>query len=89
MLSVTVYSTGPTCMRCRLTYRKLDDTGIPYRIIDITDPANTAAREYVTEDLGYTEAPVVTVDGEPQHHWASFRPDLIDHLATNARAATA
>lgn len=81
MIGVTVYSTGPACMRCRLTCRCLTDAGIPFTVIDITDSRNEAARDYLTEDLGYSEAPVVVVDGDPQHHWSGFRPDLIDRLA--------
>jgi glutaredoxin-like protein NrdH len=82
MTSVTVYSTGAACMRCTLTCRCLSAAGIPFTVIDLTDECNAAHREFVTEDLGYTEAPVVMVDSEPEHHWSGFRPDLIDRLAT-------
>ena len=82
MLSVTVYSTGSSCQRCRLTIRKLEEARIRFTVIDVTDADNTAAREFITEDLGYSEAPVVIVDNEPQHHWSGFRPDLIDRLAS-------
>ncbi|NYE18111.1 glutaredoxin family protein [Microbacterium immunditiarum] len=80
MVTVTVYSTGPGCVRCRLTLRKLDETGIPYRVVDLSEDSNAPAHEYLTVDLGYSEAPVVIVDGEPDHHWCGFRPDLIDRL---------
>ncbi|WP_103663358.1 glutaredoxin family protein [Microbacterium sp. CJ77] len=82
MVSVTVYTTGPACVQCRLTSRRLDEAGIRYTEIDLTLDANAAARHYVTEDLGYSQAPVVVVDGEPEHHWFGFRPDRIDHLAS-------
>lgn len=82
MLSVTVYSTGSSCQRCRLTICKLEETGIRFTVIVVTDANNLAAREFITEDLGYSEAPVVIVDNEPQHHWSGFRPDLIDRLAS-------
>ena len=81
MLSVTVYSTGSSCQRCRLTIRKLEEARIRFTVIDVTDADNLAAREFITEDLGYSEAPVVIVDDEPQHHWSGFRPDLIGRLA--------
>jgi glutaredoxin-like protein NrdH len=83
--TVTVYSTGPSCQRCRLTIRKLEACGIRFTVIDVTDAAHAAAREFITDDLGYTEAPVVVVDGEPEHHWSGFRPDLIDRLARAER----
>lgn len=78
--AVTVYSTGPSCQRCRLTCLRLDAVGIPYRIVEIAEDANAAAREYITAELGYTEAPVVIVNDDDQHHWSGFRPDLIDQL---------
>jgi len=95
MISVTVYSTGPRCMRCGLTCRRLDEAGIPFTVIDLTRQENASQREFVTDELGYTEAPVVVVDDEPENHWSGFRPDLIDRLAahiaapaTNARVTT-
>ena len=80
-ISVTVYSTGATCMRCALTCRCLSAAGIRFTVIDITEEVNVDVREFLTDDLGYSEAPVVVVDDEPEHHWSGFRPDLIDHLA--------
>lgn len=80
-LSVTVYSTGPACQRCRLTCDCLRRAGIGFRLIDITREENRNARIYLTEDLGYAEAPVVIVEDEPEHHWSGFRPDLISRLA--------
>lgn len=82
MTTVTVYSTGDTCVQCRATCRRLDDAGIRYTLIDLTTPHSEGAREWVTEDLGYSSAPVVIVDDEPEHHWSGFRPDLIDQLVT-------
>jgi len=76
--SLTVYSTGPACMRCTLTCRCLDRLGLSYDVVDLRE--NAAAREYVTDDLGYSEAPVVVVNGDDHHHWSGFRPDLIEQL---------
>lgn len=50
-------------MRCRLTCRYLDDNGVDFTVVDLRADAHAAARDYVTEDLGYSEAPVVVVDG--------------------------
>lgn len=82
MISVTVYTTGPACVQCWLTRRCLDEAGIRYTEVDLALDVNAAARDYVTEDLGYSQAPVVVVNGEPEHHWSGFRPDRIDHLAS-------
>ena len=83
MISVTVYSTGPGCMRCTLTCRWLTVASIPFTVVDLTAEQNAAQRSFVTDELGYTEAPVVLVDDDPQHHWSGFRPNLIDRLAAH------
>ncbi|WP_341977765.1 glutaredoxin family protein [Microbacterium sp. LWO13-1.2] len=85
MTTVTVYSTGPACIRCTLTCRRLAAVGIGHTVLDITRDNHAAIREFLTEELGYTEAPVVIVDDEPEHHWSGFRPDLIDALAVHVR----
>lgn len=76
---VTVYSAGSTCRQCEWTCVRLSESGIPFRVVQLA--TNDAAREYVTEDLGYSRAPVVVVDGEPEHHWSGFDPIHIDRLA--------
>lgn len=81
MISVTVYSTGPSCQRCRLTCLKLADAGIPFSVVYVTSGAASQLLVYLTTELRYSEAPVVVVDDEPEHHWAGFRPDLIERLA--------
>ena len=82
MKQITVYTTGESCQRCRMTMRRLDERGIPYRVIDVTDPAQAPAREHVIGHLGYTEAPVMTVGPGERQHWSGYRPDLIDTLTT-------
>ena len=74
--TVTVYS-KPNCVQCTGTYRFLDKAGIQYKVVDLTE--TPAALEYVSEELGYSQAPVVVVDDH--NHWAGFRPDLITTLA--------
>ncbi len=89
MVSVHLYSTGPQCGACQQTRQILDRAGIGYVETNLRDHPDALA--YVTDDLGYTEAPVVIVDGDPQNHWSGFRPDLIRSLAHHAatRAAPA
>jgi len=74
--TVTVY-TKPICGQCIGTKRHLTAKGIHYEEVDVT--TNPAALEYVTEELGYSAAPIVVVDDH--NHWAGYRPDLIDKLA--------
>ncbi len=73
---VTVFS-KPACVQCTMTYKALDKAGVTYTVVDVTE--NTAALEYVTEDLGYSAAPIVVVD--EHNHWSGFRPDRIAALA--------
>ncbi len=84
MISVTIYTTGPQCAQCMLTKKVLAASGISYTDVDLRDADNVAARDYVTDDLGYSQAPVVVVDDEPQNHWSGFRDDLIRDLASRS-----
>ncbi|PYF96384.1 glutaredoxin-like protein NrdH [Georgenia satyanarayanai] len=69
-----------------MTCRQLDKAGLTYRVVDVaSDPT---ARSYVTEELGYTEAPVVIVDQDEAHHWSGFRPDRIKAVAARATTNT-
>jgi len=86
MFTVTVYS-KPQCVQCDMTYRQLDRLGIEYVPVNVVE--NVAALEFITEDLGYNQAPVVVVDQDPENHWSGFRPDKLKSLAhTNASIAT-
>lgn len=74
--TVTVYS-KPACVQCNATYRALDGKGISYVVVDVTQVP--AALEYIMEELGYSQAPVVVASDE--NHWSGFRPDKIIELA--------
>lgn len=78
-VTVTVYTSGPSCMACTLTKRHLDRRGIAYTEVQIAeDPGTLDAITY----LGFGTAPVVcaaTADGEQS--WDGYRPDRIDALA--------
>lgn len=80
---MTVYSKPDDCMQCKMTYRALARQGlvegVHYSTIDITDPANADHLAYITEDLGYAQAPVVVIDAT--QHWSGFRPDQIKRSA--------
>ncbi len=73
MSKVTVYS-KPNCPQCTQTKKKLEQKGIAFEVIDISQDKN--ALQQVLE-LGYRQAPVV-VSGEK--HWSGFRPDLLSAL---------
>lgn len=77
-ITVTVYTSGPSCMACVQTKRHLDRRGIAYTEVAIgSDDGITAA----AQELGLSTAPVVcasTADGE--QYWDGYRPDRIDAL---------
>ncbi|WP_043120511.1 glutaredoxin family protein, partial [Sinomonas humi] len=54
--AITVYS-KPACVQCTMTKKALEKKGLAYREVDVTESA--AALEYITEELGYSQAPVV------------------------------
>lgn len=76
MLTITLYS-KPGCFGCRKTAEKFIALGVPFQEVDLS--VTPAALEYVSEDLGYSQAPVVVVDDH--FHWSGLRPDLIDQVA--------
>ena len=73
MSNVTVYS-KPNCPQCTQTKKKLEQKGIAFEVIDISQDKNAAQ---TINDLGYRQVPVV-VSGEK--HWSGFRPDLLGAL---------
>ncbi|REE02269.1 glutaredoxin-like protein NrdH [Citricoccus muralis] len=79
MTTVTVYS-KPACVQCNATYRALENKGIAYETVDLSQDAEALQR---VRALGYMQAPVViTPHGE---HWSGFRPDKIDGLVKGVK----
>ena len=74
MSQITVY-TKPACVACKATFRALNNAGISYDVVDITEDA--VARDYVIS-LGYLQAPVVVIGDT---HFSGFRPDRLNALA--------
>jgi glutaredoxin-like protein NrdH len=70
----TVY-TKPDCPNCDKTKAYLDSKGISYTAVDITEVP--AALAYITEELGYSQAPVVVNNSDDQDHWAGLRRDKL------------
>lgn len=81
MATYTVY-TKPNCPLCVETKGYFDRKGVRFREVDITKVP--AAFEYITEDLGYSQAPVVVNDADGQDHWSGHRMDKLIQAARNA-----
>lgn len=81
-----VVYTKPECRNCDKTKAYFDTKGITYTVIDITE--DTAAYDYVTKELGYSQAPVVrhTKTGE---HWSGLRRDKLVQATMNRTALAA
>ena len=72
---MTVVYSKPACVQCNATYRALDERGIAYSVVNMSEDVDALA---FVKGLGYLQAPVVVSDGE---HWSGYRPDKIDALA--------
>ena len=75
-MTITIY-TKPGCFGCRKTEEKFLEAGmapgVDFQVIDLTKAP--AAIEYVTEDLGYSQAPVIVVS--EHEHWSGLNPERI------------
>lgn len=67
-----VVYTKPGCFPCRKTIQKFTDAGLTPQIVNVAE--HPAALEYVTEELGYSQAPVVvyTADDDSENHWSGL-----------------
>lgn len=93
---ITLYTTGPACMKCRLTLRNMKGKGIVPAEVLLTDPDFTAPADVqplidkLTESKG--SAPIVVVRdeaGQMVEWWNDFRPDKITELADQLAAVPA
>ena len=73
---VKIYSKN-NCTPCLMTKKRFTALGIDFQEINIDE--DSQARDYVANDLGYAQSPVVVVDDNK--HWSGFRVDNINKLA--------
>lgn len=71
MERVKVYTTED-CFKCDITMSKLEEKGVDYEAIMLTDETAAEFREQ-----GFSSAPVVVTENET---WAGLRPDKIREL---------
>ena len=67
---IKVYS-KPNCMQCSFAKKYLDDKGVKYEEIDVINDKEVLA---MLRDKGYTQLPVVDINGE---FHTGFRPDVL------------
>lgn len=76
---LTIYTKPKGCFGCIKTKAKFDEAGVPFQEVDVT--ASEAAFLYVTEELGYSQVPVVVFDKDgTENHWSGLNPDKIDQV---------
>lgn len=80
----TIY-TKPVCSQCDETKAYFDRKGITYQAVDITEVP--VALEYITQELGYFQAPVVVNNADDEDHWAGLRCDKLVQAAMHHKAA--
>ena len=67
---IIVYS-KPNCVRCEMVKRYLTDKGVKFEEIDVFQEAESLA---MLRDEGYSQMPVVSMDGE---FHTGFQPNLL------------
>ncbi|XJS09864.1 glutaredoxin family protein [Aerococcaceae bacterium WGS1372] len=75
---ITVYS-KPNCVQCTFTKKHLEEHGIKYEEIDVTQDEQALAE---LEFHKFKSVPVVRV-GTFDNAWAGFRPDRLDELVNH------
>lgn len=81
-MTITVF-TKPQCQQCEATKRRLNDRGIAFETVDLSENPETLTQLI---HAGYRQAPVVIT---PDAAWSGYRPDLIDALAGTLTTANA
>lgn len=83
-MSVTVFTTGPSCHLCFTTKVHLKRRGIDFEEVRLDQ--NDFLAEKVRE-LGFTTAPVVLVDEDDV--WDGYRSDRLDELVADVKVEAA
>ncbi|BBC43355.1 puative glutaredoxin [Mycobacterium phage Y10] len=86
--AVTVYTTGPQCMKCTLTKRALSKAGIGYKEVRLDQEPETLD-QLRQNGYDFTIAPLVIVEFQPTSSdekpvvisWSDFRREEIENLA--------
>jgi glutaredoxin-like protein NrdH len=71
---MTIVYTKPNCVQCDATKRWLDNRGIEYSTVDITEDQEAFDKVVA---LGFRAAPVVE---SPVGSWSGFDPDKLSQL---------
>ena len=70
---IKIYS-KPNCMSCEFTKKYLNDKGVSFEEIDVFQDAEALS---MLRDEGFSQMPVVSMDGE---FHTGFRPDVLSKV---------
>lgn len=85
-MTLTIYTKPAGCFGCTKTKQKFAEAGIAFYEVDVT--MSPAALEYIAEELGYAQVPVVVYDRDgTENHWSGLNPVRIDQIISIETAA--
>ena len=78
-MTITIFEKPTGCFGCKETKELFDAAGVQFTTVDIT--TNPNALEYVTDELGYSQAPVVVYEKDgSEDHWSGLNPTKINQV---------
>lgn len=81
-LDIIVYAKS-NCVQCDSTIRRLQRAGAPFFAVDLEHDAE--AFDYVTNELGHKQAPVVIASIRGRwRDWSGFNPSMLDEAIESA-----
>lgn len=76
-MKVIVYS-KPDCVKCNLLKQELEENGIPYLSVDVSQDEESLE---LLKQYEFKGLPVVAMDSL-KNAWAGFNPDRLEELVT-------
>ncbi|GAB3522838.1 glutaredoxin family protein [Arthrobacter monumenti] len=78
-MTITIYTKPQGCFGCAKTKDLFKAAGVAFTEVDIN--TNEQALEYISEELGYAQAPVVVYDKDgTEDHWLGLNPEKINQV---------
>lgn len=80
-MTLFIYIKPTGCFGCKKTKELFDAAGVQFTAVDIT--TNAKAFEYITEELAYSQLPVVIYEKDgSEDHWSGLNPTKIAQVIT-------
>ena len=78
-MTITSCEKPSWCFGCKKTNELFDAAGVQFTTVDIT--TNDQALAYITDELGYSQAPVVVYEKDgSEDHWSGLNPTKISQV---------